>query len=85
MACSRCGAKSLSEKNAGLILTGPLCPYLSEIVVKAIFVQEKSIGNVVCKTEASLSRSQCNNNDNVAHSSHSGLNINDGGLWTVAI
>ena len=45
---------------------------------------KKSIGNVY-KTEAILSRSQCVNNNNVAHSNHSGLNINDGGLWTVAI
>ena len=44
------------KKNAGLILTGPLGPYLSEIVIKAIFIQEKSIGNVVCKTEAILSQ-----------------------------
>ena len=49
------------------------------------FYSRKSIGNVVCKTEAILSRSQWVNNDNVAHSSHSGLNINGGGLWTVAI
>ena len=43
MACPRCGTKSLSEKNAGLILTGPLGSYLSEIVIKAIFVQEKAL------------------------------------------
>ena len=50
-----------------------------------LFLFKKSIGNVVCKTEAILSRSQCVNNDNVVHSSHSGLNINDGGLWIVTI
>ena len=49
------------------------------------FYSRKCIGNVVCKTEAILSRSQCVNDNNVAHSSHSGLNINDGGLWTEAI
>ena len=83
MACRLCGAKSLSEQ-CWLILTGPLGTYLSEIL-KAIFIQEKSIENVY-KTEAILSRSQCiNNNNNVVHSNHSGLIINDGGLWTVAI
>ena len=48
------------------------------------FHSRKSIGYVY-KTEAILSRSQCvnNDNDNVAYSNHSGLNINDGGLWTV--
>ena len=72
--------------NAGLIVTGPLGTYLSEIVINAIFIQEKNIENVVCKTEVILSWSQCvNNNNNVAHWSHSGLNINDGGLRTVAI
>ena len=30
-------------KNAGLILTGPLSSYLSEIVIKAIFIQEKAL------------------------------------------
>ena len=55
-------------------------------MTKAIFIQEKSIGNVVCKTEAILSRFQCvNSNNNIAHSSHIGLNINDGCMWTVAI
>ena len=49
------------------------------------FLLKKNIGNIVCKTEAILSRSQIVNNNNVAHSIHSGLNINDGGLWTVAI
>ena len=43
MACPRRGAKSLSEKNAGLILTGPLGSYLSEIVIKTIFIQEKAL------------------------------------------
>ena len=43
MACPRCGAKSFSEKNASLILTGPLGSYLSEIVIKAIFIQEKAL------------------------------------------
>ena len=43
MTCPRGGAKSLSEKNAGLILTGPLGSYLSEIVIKAIFIQEKAL------------------------------------------
>ena len=44
-----------------------------------------NIAKVVCKTEAILTRSQYVNNNDVAHSSHSGLNINDGGLWTEAI
>ena len=43
MACPRRGAKSLSEKNAGLILTGPLGSYLSEIVIKEILIQEKAL------------------------------------------
>ena len=30
-------------KNAGLILIGPLGSYLSEIVIKAIFIQEKAL------------------------------------------
>ena len=43
-ACRRCGAKSLSEQmHAGLILTGPLATYLSEIVIKVIFIQEKAL------------------------------------------
>ena len=49
------------------------------------FHSRKSIENVVCKTEAILSRSQWVNNNNVVHWSHSGLDINDGGLWTVVI
>ena len=72
-------------KNAGLILTGPLGSYLSEIVIKAIFIQEKALEMSSAKQKPFLSRSQCVNNNNVAHSSHSGLNINDGGLWTEAI
>ena len=41
--------------NAGLILTGPLGTYLSD---QSNFHSSKSIENVVCKTEAILSRSQ---------------------------
>ena len=46
--------------NAGLILTGPLGTYLS---VQSNFHSRKSLENVVCKTEAILSRSQCDNDD----------------------
>ena len=42
------------------------------------FHSRKSIGNVVCKTEATLSRSQCVNNDNVAHLSRSGRSVDCG-------
>ena len=52
MACPRCSAKSLSEKNAGLILTGPLGSYLSEIVIKAIFFHEKAWGMSYAKQKA---------------------------------
>ena len=77
-----CGAKSLSEQMLANIkwVPGNIFWWNCD---QSNFHSRKSIGNVY-KTEAILSRSQCVNT-NVAHSNHSGLNINDGGLWTVAI
>ena len=81
MACPRRGAKSLSEKKRWLNTNWALGFIFEWNCDQRNSYSRKSIGNVVCKTEAILSQSQCVNNNNVAHSSHSGLNINDGGLW----
>ena len=45
-------------------------------MIKAIFIQEKALEMSSAKRKPFYP---------VAHSSHSGLNVNNGGLWTVAI
>ena len=59
--------------------------HLIEIVIKAIFIQEKALEMPSAERKPFYPGLNCAYNNNVAHSSHSGLNINDGGLRTKAI
>ena len=66
--------------NAGLIVTGPLGTYMY-LSDQSNFHSRKSIENVVCKTEAILSRSQYVNNNN----NNNNDNNNDNNLLIIII